>query len=125
MNEKEKLIQSIMAECEADGEPVTREEAEEMAEMELKSKTHRRYEKAEVPVKRVAKQRPPRKPDNEKRAIIESIAHQLTRCIFENSEPEKISVENPEREITFNFNNNEYSIILTRHRKVKKVTPNV
>ena len=30
----EKLIAKIMAECEADGEPVTREEAEEMAKME-------------------------------------------------------------------------------------------
>ena len=30
----EKLIKQIMAEAEADGEPVTKEEAQEMAEME-------------------------------------------------------------------------------------------
>ncbi len=36
--DKEKLINQIMKECEEDGEPVTREEAEEMAEMELKAK---------------------------------------------------------------------------------------
>ena len=32
---KDKLIDKIMAECAKDGEPVTREEAAEMAEMEL------------------------------------------------------------------------------------------
>ena len=36
--DKEKLINQIMAEAETDGEPVTREEAEEMAEMEIKAK---------------------------------------------------------------------------------------
>ena len=35
---KEKLILQIMKECEADGEPITREEAEEMVEMEIKAK---------------------------------------------------------------------------------------
>ena len=34
MDEREKLIAEIMAEAEKDGEPVTREEAEEMADME-------------------------------------------------------------------------------------------
>lgn len=119
MNEKEKLIQSILKECEADGEPVTREEAEEMAEMELKSKLSRRYEKAEMLTNKPKKARPPRKEDAEKRAIISSVAHQLTRCIFEDSEPLDILIKNPEREITFTFNNNEYSITLTRHRQKK------
>jgi len=35
---KEKLILDIMKDFEKDGEPITREEAEEMAEMELKAK---------------------------------------------------------------------------------------
>lgn len=117
MNEKEKLIQSIMKECEADGEPVTREEAEEMAEMELNSKSQRRYEKSETA--KPKRTRPPRKEDAEKRAIIESIAHQLTRCVYEDSEPLDILIKNPEREITFVFNNNDYSITLTRHRQKK------
>ena len=38
MMDKEKLIQQIMKECEKDGEPVTKEEATEMAEMEIKAK---------------------------------------------------------------------------------------
>ena len=37
MEKLEKLIEKIMKECEQDGEPVTREEAEEMAKMELKA----------------------------------------------------------------------------------------
>ena len=36
--DKEKLILEIMKEAEADGEPLTREEAEEVAEMEIKAK---------------------------------------------------------------------------------------
>ena len=38
MDKFEKLVNQIMAETEADGEPVTREEAEEMAKMELGAK---------------------------------------------------------------------------------------
>jgi len=37
--DKEKLITKIMKECEQDGEPVTREEAEGMAEMEIKARS--------------------------------------------------------------------------------------
>ena len=43
--DKEKLIIKIMKEFEADGEPVTREEAEEIADLEIKAKANgeRRY----------------------------------------------------------------------------------
>lgn len=42
---KEELTKKIFEECEKENEPVTMEEAEEMAEMELKSKKNcRRYE---------------------------------------------------------------------------------
>ena len=37
MEKFEKLVEKIMRECEQDGEPVTREEAEEMAQMEMKA----------------------------------------------------------------------------------------
>lgn len=37
MEKFEKLVEKIMRECEQDGEPVTREEAEEMAKMEMKA----------------------------------------------------------------------------------------
>ena len=46
--EIEKLIAQIMAECEVDGEPVTREEAEEMPKMEMNAKQNiKRYEQSE------------------------------------------------------------------------------
>ena len=53
----EKLTAKIMKECEADGEPVTREEAEEMAEMEIKTGNIKRYEKSDAPRKKVTKER--------------------------------------------------------------------
>ena len=45
MSDFEKLVNSIMAECEKDGEPVTRAEAEEMATMELGAKDIKNYTK--------------------------------------------------------------------------------
>ena len=44
----EKLVLEIMKEAEADGEPITKEEAEEMAKMEMGAKEIKRYEKAET-----------------------------------------------------------------------------
>ena len=46
--DKEKIIARIMKECKADGEPVTRAEAEEMAEMEIKANGLKNYTQATV-----------------------------------------------------------------------------
>ena len=46
--DKEKLILQIMAEAEKDGEPLTRAEAEEVAEMEIKAKGIKNYVSSEV-----------------------------------------------------------------------------
>lgn len=51
MMDKDKLIEKIMKECEQDGESVTREEAEEMAEMEIKANGIKHYEKSDKPRK--------------------------------------------------------------------------
>ena len=70
MNKKEKLILEIIKEAEADGEPVSREEAEEMAEMELKAKGIKNYVQSTVEkpkTKRTVKK------DEEKIKIIEKI----------------------------------------------------
>ena len=112
--DRKKLINQIMAECEKDGEPVTREEAAEMADMELKAKKNcRRYEGDKTTRKKPQREK---KIDAEKVSIIESVAHQLTRLI-EPAAAEKIKIENPQREITFQVGENEYSLTLTRHRK--------
>lgn len=102
--DKEKLIKQIMEECEADGEPVTKEEA---AEMELKNKSNgRRYEgdiKSKKPANRTLKV------DTEKVEIIKVIAEMLIA--------DEIKIINPQHEIQIKIGNNDYSITLTKHRK--------
>lgn len=119
--DKEKLIKQIMAECAKDGEPVTYEEATEMAEMEIKAKIDcKRYErevKENKPTNRTLKI------DTEKIAIIESVAHQLTRFVKPDTKDiegaENVKITNKQKEITFTVGENEYSLTLTKHRKKK------
>lgn len=119
--DKEKLIKQIMAECAKDGEPVTYEEALEMAEMEIKAKTDcKRYER-EVKENKPTNRSP--KIDAEKIAIIESVAHQLTRFVKPDAKAiegaENVKITNKQKEITFTVGENEYSLTLTKHRKKK------
>ena len=110
-----------MAECAKEGEPVTYEDAAEMAEMEIKSKADcKRYEREEKHNK-TANRTP--KIDTEKVEIIKSVAHQLTRFVKPDAKDiegaENIRVINQQREITFTVGENEYSLTLTKHRKKK------
>lgn len=121
MDKFEKLVKEIMKEAAQDGEPVTEEEAAEMAKMELGAKEcGRRYEGDTT--KRKPAQRE-KKIDPEKVAILESVAHQLTRYVGESANDftgaENIHIVNPQKEITFSVGENEYSLTLTRHRKPK------
>jgi hypothetical protein len=104
----EKLINQIMKECAEDGEPVTREEAEEMAKMEINAKKDRRYELSE---KAETKKKKPkaRKVDTEKLEILKTVAAALKNDGF--------SCE-IEKEIAVHFGN--YSLKLIRHRPPKK-----
>lgn len=109
----EKLIKQIMDECAKDGEPVTEDEARQMAEMEIKSKGIRRYEKSEESLSSTKPKTPrPRKEDEEKRMLI----NLLNDALIQSFEP---IVTNPEREITFKVNGNEYSVTLIKHRPPK------
>ena len=49
MDKFEKLVKSIMADAEKEGEPLTREEAEEVAEMELKAQKVKNYVRSASP----------------------------------------------------------------------------
>lgn len=62
-----------------------------------------------------------RKPDDVKREIIETIAHNLDRaCCGDNLDhPQNIQIVKPEKEITFELFGDEYSVTLTKHRKPK------
>lgn len=112
--DKEKLINSIMREYAEDGEPITREEAEEIAEMEIKAKGIKRYEQ-----KATAKERkkPTRAEDKNKQTIIADVFKALTNyMVYDN-----LTISNKERQIDFTFHNESYSITLTKHRS-KKMT---
>lgn len=109
--DKEKLIAKIMKECEQDGEPVTREEAEEMAEMEIKANDSRHYEKSDKPRKAVKKER---KIDKNKKRILNNC-----RVLVEGMGAQ-VTATKTETEITFLFEDEEYSLKLIKHRPKKE-----
>lgn len=108
MTDKERLVASIMKEAEEDGEPVTKEEAEEMADMEIKAKGIKRYEQSEKPRKKVTKER---KIDPDKLELIKVLAE-----TFEDYEG--LSVKN-EAEVSFKYHGGEYTVKLIKHRPPK------
>lgn len=110
MDKKEKLILAIMKDAEADGEPVTREEAEEMAEMEMKASGNRDYRQSEEAKKERKPRKAPEK-DPEKVEIIKKLCEFLLT-----SGEESATIINEQREITFR----EYSIQLIKHRPKKE-----
>lgn len=107
---KEKLIEQIMRECEKDGEPVTRAEAEEMAEMEIKAGGLKRYEKSDKPRKQSSRER---KVDPTKKRILADC-----RVLLEGLGADVVGVKT-ETEITFIFEGEEYSLKLVKHRPKK------
>lgn len=92
-------------------------------------KNVKQYIKAKKPpcysMENAAKKRAPRKPNDEKRDIIDKISGSMYN-FHHNDEGtpaefvENIKIVNAEREITFTIGENEYSLTLTCHRKPKK-----
>jgi hypothetical protein len=109
--DKEKLIARIMKECEQDGEPVTREEAEEMAEMEIKANSIKRYETSDKP----------RKTAKKERKVDETKKHLLSCCkvLLEGLGAKTLGIKT-ETELIFTLENEEYSLKLIKHRKKDK-----
>ena len=108
---KEKLIARIMEECAKDGEPVTREEAEEMAEMEIKSGGVKNYTQSEVE-KKPRKKREVKK-DETKLSFIDTLASWLVA----ETAVSNIQIVNAQREVSFEIGQDSYSLVLTKHRK--------
>ena len=106
--DKEKLIKSIMKQAELDGEPVTREEAEEMAEMEIKAKGITNY--AESAEKKPRKKREVKK-DPTKVEFIKFLENLLLTNGIED-----VKIVNEQREVNFKIGNDNYSLTLTKHR---------
>lgn len=110
MDKFEKLVNQIMKEAEADGEPVTREEAEEMARMEVGAK------ECAVTTVAPAEKKPRKKadPDAEKVDIIQEFYNFLLTTTAES-----VIITNVQREVSFKRGDFNYSIQLIRHRPPK------
>ena len=107
---REELIIEIMAQADKDKEPVTREEAEEMADMEIKANGFKTYEVTEkVKNKKVNTER---KVDNDKLEIFNLIIPILADNV------ENGTLKN-EVEYGFAFKGNNYTLKLTKHRPKK------
>lgn len=61
----------------------------------------------------------PRKENPDKREIMNRIYDLFRDSTIDNEPVENVNMSNPERQINFDFNGNNYSITLTQHRKPK------
>ena len=106
MKTREQLIVEIIAEFAKDGEPVTEEEAGEIADLEIKAKKNnaKQYERSAKPRDKPTRER---KIDTEKLEILEKIKVTLEDCGFTVSR---------EREVALHFG--DYELKLIRHKKV-------
>jgi len=114
MDKREKLIEKIMAECAADGEPITKEEAAEMADMEIKANGLKNYTQAEV------EKKPKKKREVKKDATKVTFIHYLEEWLLTTS-VEDVTIVNEQKEITFRINGEDYSLSLIKHRPKKGV----
>lgn len=108
---KEKLIEQIMKEAEKDGEPVTKEEATEMAEMEIKANGIKTYEKSDKPRKPSTRER---RVDEKKKVILGLI----TDIVLPGLHAQNV-VSKTETEVSFTYEGDDYSIKLIKHRPPK------
>ncbi len=103
--DREKLIKSIMKDLEC-----TREEAEEVAEMEIKAKGIKRYEKAEETKPRKKRER---KVDEVKKDLMEYLVKALELVV------DCVTSTKGESEIYFTHKNEKYTIKIIKHRPPK------
>lgn len=113
----EELAKQIMKEMAADGEPVTEAEAKEMAKMELKAKGIKNYTQATVEKKPCAKKKV--KLDDVKVHLIKILASFLEDMAATDN-TKNVEIVNPQKEISFQIENDFYSVTLTKHRPLKK-----
>ena len=107
----EELAKELYNEALEDGEPVTEDEALEMARMELGAKEIPNYTQATV--KKERKQRE-RKVDETKKFILEAVIEAIYNACDGTA-----TMEN-ETDIHFTYKGDKYSLKLTKHRPPKK-----
>ena len=106
----DKLVKQIMAEAEEDGEPVTEDEAKEMAKMELGAKAMTNYTQATVKKER---KKAERKADLSKVFLLGELQGGIVDYV-------DITEVKPETEFSFNYSGDEYTVKLIKHRPPKK-----
>lgn len=109
------LATEIFNECLADGEPVTEEQALEMARQELGAKEIKNYTQATVEKKKVKREV---KLDDTKVHIVKMLKTLLEGMSVTDNITE-VAIANPQKEITFKIGKDEYSISLIKHRPPK------
>lgn len=109
MDKFEKLVQEIMHDAEKENEPLTRQDAEEIAKMELKAKKIKRYEGNKVG----KKQNKPKtvKVSNEKQELFNKI---LT---FLQENYENVDIINQNKLISVKIDDKKFKIDLIQQRK--------
>ena len=114
MDKFEKLVQEIMRDAEKENEPLTREEAIEMAKMELGTKEIKRYEQS---IEQKKKQRKPKtiKISDEKISLFNTILTNLDRNEF--IEHENITVIKKNKLIQVKINDKTFKIDIIQQRK--------
>ena len=111
MDKREKLIQTLMAEAEKDGEPITREEAEEMALMEIKANGIKDYAQAE-------EKKPRKKREVKLDETKVNFIHYLEEWLL-TTDVENVTIVNEQKEISFDIKSENYSLSLIKHRPKK------
>ena len=113
MTNFEKFVKKIMKEAEKDGEPLTEEEAIEVAKLEIKANSNKTYILAENEDKSGQKQKKPRKvkKDAEKLKIIQALYDKLIEIGYD------ATIENDVQKIKIG---EDFTVTLTKHRKKKE-----
>ena len=96
---------------------------EALKEMEKQAKENAKHvaRKAPANYSLEGKKKRERKPNEEKREIINCLSYSLGECDkFDENFAENVQIVNPEREITFKIGEKCYSLTLTLHRPPKK-----
>jgi ATP-dependent protease HslVU (ClpYQ) ATPase subunit len=113
----EQLADEIFKECLEDGEPVTKEEALKMAQMELGAKQIKNYAQSTPTKKKVTREI---KVDDTKVELIAQISKLLDKVVINNSGLDDICITKVQREIDFTLCNEHYTLTLVKHRPPKK-----
>lgn len=113
----EQLADEIYKECLEDNEPVTREEALKMAQMELGAKQIKTYVQSTPTKKKTVREI---KPDDTKVELISQISKLLDRIVINDNGLNDVRITKAQREIDFILCNEHYTLTLVKHRPPKK-----